>query len=436
MVLLNVCENVAALKILLFFKSLLKIIFIMGPILVIIFSAVSFFKVVMSGDAKDFNKSFIILLKRLIACAAIFFLPTIVNVIINDLLESDNNIMICIENANPEKIKYYEKQQKAKLREKLKNQETKKDSKKEIDEKNNSSSSNDNENNKTTKKLKHLIAIDNSHYNYAKIETNLTGNITWKSNNNKIATVKNGVVTAKKNADGETLIIASNGVESEQFRVVVISQRSSNFKKDKNDYSDEVKEAYINNAEALCHSKNLSKFPECKKATIPIYTGDYTSAVRFAKTATKREIKKKVGISATNYLIFVSSKKQTLTLLEKVNDEWKVKYSFISSTGRDFSVKGDYSFAFYAGVIEYDSNPAVKKCGSTAINQFKQGKKKGGLRIKEKNIREPAITGRWIHYSSALGYPSSAGCNHLSCKDYVTIRDIIKDNLGTRIIVF
>ena len=135
MVLLNVCENVAALKILLFFKSLLKIIFIMGPILVIIFSAVSFFKVVMSGDAKDFNKSFIILLKRLIACAAIFFLPTIVNVIINDLLESDNNIMICIENANPEKIKYYEKQQKAKLREKLKNQETKKDSKKEIDEK-------------------------------------------------------------------------------------------------------------------------------------------------------------------------------------------------------------------------------------------------------------------------------------------------------------
>ena len=88
MVLLNVCENVAALKILLFFKSLLKIIFIMGPILVIIFSAVSFFKVVMSGDAKDFNKSFIILLKRLIACAAIFFLPTIVNVIINDLLKS------------------------------------------------------------------------------------------------------------------------------------------------------------------------------------------------------------------------------------------------------------------------------------------------------------------------------------------------------------
>lgn len=449
MILLEICKNSSILRTMLVIKILLKIILIIGPIIVVLFSIVNFFKVVISGDAKDLKTSTFLLVKRIIACLIIFLLPTIMNYTFNSLVKTNNDsVMQCIENATLEKVKYYEqlekeeslKEKETRVNEKSttdnKQSKTKNKSKSNSNSRSNSSKKSTDSQDKTVPTLKNTIAIDNKHFNYAKINTKLKGNISWKSNNENIVTVSNGIVKSKSNSEGETTIIASNGSESEQYRVVVIAQRNAKFVRDDNDYSNEVKEAYINNAEILCHSKDISNLPECQKATFPVYTGDFTSAVRFAKTATRHEMTKDIGISAANYLIFISSKKQTLTLLEKINGEWKVKYSFVSSTGRDFSTKGDYSFAFYAGVVEYDSNPAVKKCKSNAINQFKQGKKKGGLRIKEANIKEPSISGRWIHYSSALGYPSSAGCNHLSCENYETIRDIVKDNLGTRIIVF
>ena len=422
------CNNPELGSILFLINNILNIVIIIGPILAIISLTIHFINLMRNPDDKKTPKK---IKNSILALVFLFFVPTIVNAFMY-MLDDSNEFSACwVQSKKPNYNSSY-----LKPSGKKKSSIINESSQYEKGGNNSNSNSSIGNSDSSVPSLGNIIAIDNKHYNYAVINTKLVGNITWKSANHNIATVNNGVVVARENADGETVVTASNGTENEQYRVVVIAQRSANFKRDDNDYSNEIKESYINNAEILCHSQDLSKFSECSSVTFPIYTGDYSSAVKFAKTVNRRDMTKDVGISATNYLIFVSSKKQTLTLLEKVNGEWKVKYSFISSTGRDFSVKGDYSFAFYAGVVEYDSNPAVKKCGSNAINQFRQGKKKGGLRIKEANIKESAISGRWIHYSSALGYPSSAGCNHLSCNDYQVIRDIIKDNLGTRIIVF
>ena len=443
---LNVCQDSSFLRAIIIIKSFLKILFIVTPILVIIFSTIDFGSAVTAGKADVLQAKGIMLVKRLFACIIIFFVPSMVNYLVESFSTyNKEGLYQCLENATMEKVRYYEQLENERIKfeqDQIEGQvdtdelnETTKQSDGGNNGINNGSSYSSNVDNTTNYTPDFFGAIDNKHYNYVTFESKLTGNVVWSSNTPNIATVNNGVVTAVSGASGTAKIIATNGSVKEEYTVEVIPQRAANFVKDSVDYSNEVKEAYINNAEKICHSGSVN-YIECIADTFPVYTGDFTSAVNFARTATKHMMSKGVGISATNYLIFVSSKKQTLTLLEKIDGIWKVKKSYSSSTGRNFSVKGDYSFAFYVGVVEYDSNPAVKNCKNSAINQFRQGKKKGGLRIKEANIKEPAISGRWIHYSPILGYPSSAGCNHLSCDAYSEVRDIVKDNLGTRVIVF
>ena len=201
---------------------------------------------------------------------------------------------------------------------------------------------------------------------------------------------------------------------------------------DSKDFTNQEKEAYINNAEELCHSGNISNYPECGAGKFPYYVNGTTSNIQ------KRYLNKNVGISATKYLVFTSSIKQTITLMEKKGSTWKVVHSWKTSTGKAM-LKGAYRFDFYYGVrLKADSYG----CG-TLLAQFWQTQT-GSWTFKSLNgpIKEPHCASRAIHNGDRLadggsyGYPASAGCLRMKCADYKILDNQIKNYYGTRIIVY
>ena len=100
-ILLKACEN----------PDILRIIYLAKKILNIVFIIIDLFKNVTNGDndktVKDNNR---IAIKRLIYAVLLFFVPTIVTVVMN-LLSSvgiTSEYKKCIDNATKEKIEYYQ----------------------------------------------------------------------------------------------------------------------------------------------------------------------------------------------------------------------------------------------------------------------------------------------------------------------------------------
>ncbi len=109
----DACQSSGFLKIVYFILQLLKIAFIVVPSGLIIMILVDFLKNVFS-DLETMNKNLKLVFRRIIFCVLIFFLPTIVNLMIGMLNDVGVDIKYsdCIENANVETIKTLEAQEK------------------------------------------------------------------------------------------------------------------------------------------------------------------------------------------------------------------------------------------------------------------------------------------------------------------------------------
>lgn len=104
---MDVCNNPDVLRVIMYIKILLKYVFILVPMGLILMMGLDFFKNVVASKEEDMNKNTKLSLKRLIFCVALFFVPTIVSLIvkiIDDSLEIDTSYISCITNAESSTI--------------------------------------------------------------------------------------------------------------------------------------------------------------------------------------------------------------------------------------------------------------------------------------------------------------------------------------------
>lgn len=106
---LSGCGPADFLRIIYLFKLILKIAFIIIPIGLIIFITIDLFKNVISNNDKDQQKNLTLIIKRIIYAVLVFFVPTIVNLVVS--LLSNSGVMkedysYCYENINLEDINY------------------------------------------------------------------------------------------------------------------------------------------------------------------------------------------------------------------------------------------------------------------------------------------------------------------------------------------
>lgn len=108
MYILNVCENPDILGVIYFILKLIDILLIAIPIGLIVFITIDVFKMIVSDDkgVKDAQK---MVINRLIFAVAIFFIPTIVTLIMNLLTIAgiDVEYKSCITNATKENIESF-----------------------------------------------------------------------------------------------------------------------------------------------------------------------------------------------------------------------------------------------------------------------------------------------------------------------------------------
>ena len=107
--LVEVCEKSSFLKSVYFIKELIKIACLLIPIGLIIMLSIDFMKNIISKE-EDMNKNLRLSIKRIIYCITIFMIPTIVNVSVS-LLNNTNISTVyneCLSNANIEIIKSFE----------------------------------------------------------------------------------------------------------------------------------------------------------------------------------------------------------------------------------------------------------------------------------------------------------------------------------------
>ena len=98
---LNICESEGFLHALYIILRAINIVKILVPIILIVMMSFDIFKVISDTDAVKKVKGIVI--KRLLAALLIFFVPTIINLVLTSLGNS-NDISTCYNNAKPSSI--------------------------------------------------------------------------------------------------------------------------------------------------------------------------------------------------------------------------------------------------------------------------------------------------------------------------------------------
>lgn len=108
------CDTSSVLKVIMFAKELIKIIFVLVPIGLIIMTSIDIAKNIISGKEDDMKKNVNIAIKRVIMAVIVFFIPTIVSVVNGLVEESTNGSFLyneCLDNANSDFIKDMENEE-------------------------------------------------------------------------------------------------------------------------------------------------------------------------------------------------------------------------------------------------------------------------------------------------------------------------------------
>lgn len=101
------CNNPEVLKVIMYIKIILKIVFWLLPILLLLMMGIDIFKGVIASDENSMNINSKNVIKRVIYCVVIFFVPTIVSLVISmvdESLETENSFLTCLTDASSEKI--------------------------------------------------------------------------------------------------------------------------------------------------------------------------------------------------------------------------------------------------------------------------------------------------------------------------------------------
>ena len=103
---MEACQNPDVLRTIMFVSEVLKIIFIVVPIILIVILGVDILKTVVATNDKDMKRNISMAVKRMIACVCVFFVPLLVSLFNSLLANSDVEIGYgeCLVNANNDYI--------------------------------------------------------------------------------------------------------------------------------------------------------------------------------------------------------------------------------------------------------------------------------------------------------------------------------------------
>lgn len=104
---LNLCENSNILSVILLAKEIINLISIIVPIILILMMSVEIFKMVVSVDTNDFSDKIKKIIKKAVVAVLIFFIPTLVNLLLTMLNKDNYNETFCFVNATSETIADY-----------------------------------------------------------------------------------------------------------------------------------------------------------------------------------------------------------------------------------------------------------------------------------------------------------------------------------------
>ena len=115
MSLFGLCETAAVLRCLLIIKYVIKIIFIVVPILLMYTVISACVKALISGKTEDLSGLASTFIKKTVIALIVFFIPTIISYAFSLIGENFGTMKTCFDNATIESIKYYEKIEPARL---------------------------------------------------------------------------------------------------------------------------------------------------------------------------------------------------------------------------------------------------------------------------------------------------------------------------------
>lgn len=108
MYILEICEEPAILNLILFVKGILELLCIVIPIVLIVMVSIELLKIVFDASDKTIKSASKGILNKVIATVVIFFVPTIVNLILKNLNEMNVQQTACWANANTATIAHYQ----------------------------------------------------------------------------------------------------------------------------------------------------------------------------------------------------------------------------------------------------------------------------------------------------------------------------------------
>lgn len=109
---LNACTDSGILSVILFVKKMIEAVFFIVPVILIVMVIIDLVKNVIAAKEDNMNANRNRAIKRIIYCIVLFFVPTIVNLVMNmiyDLIDntSKESAALCWKNANEDTIKKY-----------------------------------------------------------------------------------------------------------------------------------------------------------------------------------------------------------------------------------------------------------------------------------------------------------------------------------------
>lgn len=104
---LSACEDYSFLSVILLVKRGLELICIFAPIILILMTSIEIAKIVLNPDSKASKSAISKTIQKVIAAVAIFFIPTVVSLLLEMLGQTDYNATACWSNSNNETIAAY-----------------------------------------------------------------------------------------------------------------------------------------------------------------------------------------------------------------------------------------------------------------------------------------------------------------------------------------
>ena len=451
------CEDPGFLKMVMSIMNIFNLICIVVPILLLVYLTIDFGKMVISGESDEIAKRKKKIIKRMIACACVFFVPLLVSVTCNMLTDAGLEYTKCISNANKDYINQRLAEEENNRQQttttnnnqntKENKQETKKTEKKETKKKTNKDT---NKKIEANFKLKEdYIVIGHFHNSINQKDITILNknskkvsstNYSFESSNPGIVSVdSNGKLTAHFGGKAKIKVWSKKKPDNtQQLEVLVVHPLYTKVKITTNVTLVDLKTGEKKNYppgttgvyNGIGHASELNPDTNIYGDTIKIGESYYRLDSKSVKPYeyyitepyTKEEVETFINSysvfnSSTNYLFWTSQGTQTGYMFEGKQGNYKLKRSWGVNTGDS------------ANLVNHDGYTSTGIYLNTFVMASKVSSGYPHGQLYKSDISNP-----WHEYYTGKRYPASHGCTRMPIEDLEYIEKNIDKFRGSRIV--